>query len=192
MRFNFILISVSIALLLFAALFEVNYINYESPIEFAQWQKISFDDFRAFKKPGAELEGNDDFAYINCGREISFENENDSTLKIVSLFYPTRSYVYNEGVCDPALLRHELYHFKITEYFSRCLREDIMFQDITIDHIDRRNNKYIDDENKMQAQYDKETDHSAIEDQQLKWQKYIDSLNDDLAAFADPVFSARR
>lgn len=192
MRYNIILISASLLLLLFAIVFDVNYINYQAPIAYAQWEKITLYDFRAFKKPGNELEGSNEFAYIKSSRKIRYLN--DSTFEITSFFYPTRSYVYDDEIHSPGLLEHELYHFQITEYFSRLLRRDIITNGIvsTADHINQRNDEYIISESEMQNDYDTQTDHSYVLDKQEEWEKYIDSLNNNLAEYANPVFFVKK
>jgi hypothetical protein len=88
MRFALILITSSLILLAVAALFDVNYIDYKTPIPYSEWRKINFYDFRGLKKPGMTLHGVAEFAYIKTSRGIHFLNSGD--IEIITYFHPSR------------------------------------------------------------------------------------------------------
>jgi hypothetical protein len=50
---------------------------------------------------------------------------NDNYVSVESYFHPSSSFVYNKNTNSQDLLTHELYHFKITEYFSRKAKKEI-------------------------------------------------------------------
>lgn len=171
---NRVLIIISVALIAISAIFEVNYLDYAKPIEHSAHNKISLKDFRGFKRINQNLHGGNEFAYIvteikSCDNEYPFD--------VKAVFHPSRSYVFNENtIGDKNLLAHEMYHFHITEYIARKLRREIIKnknEDIDIDALLQ---KYREEENLLQKQYDKETYHSYFSGKQIEWQQKIDSL----------------
>ena len=123
MKFAIFFGGIGIILLSIAILFDVNYLNYGSPMSYSQWQKINFYDFRALKKPGMTLNGVAEFAYIKTNRKIHYYN--NGNIEITTYFHPARSYVFASDIRNPDLLNHELYHFHISEYCTRLLRKKI-------------------------------------------------------------------
>ena len=177
----------SIVLLAVAAIFDVNFINYKSPMPYSNWQKINFYDFRGLKKPGMRLHGVNEFAYIKTSRVINYLS--DGHVVITTYFHPSRSYVFAQDIRNADLLRHELYHFHITEYFSRLVRETI-FQEknhITRSQIENLNRQYYVLEDQMQRQYDEDTYHSYVLQEQRKWEIKVDGLLYSLHEFSNPV-----
>ena len=187
MRVALTLIILSLLLLAVAALYDVNYINYESKRPYAKWAKINFYDFKGFKKPGMKLHGLAEFAYIKTDRRIRYLR--NGNVEVTTYFYPSRSYVFAQDIRNPDLLRHELYHFHIAEYFSRLLRRTILQQknDITRSTIQRVNREYYILEEQMQQQYDEDSYHSYVLHEQRKWETKVDSLLYSLRNFSDPI-----
>lgn len=165
----------SIILLSITALFEVNYLDYEAPIPYSDWQKITFHDFKGIKKPFKTLLGAKEFAYIKTSMEINFLP--GKRISVTTYFHPSRSYVFNKYIRDNDLLKHELYHFHIAEYCSRLLRKEISEQRGTLSSfvISELLKKYTQEENAMQIQYDDETFHSYVLEKQKDWENDIDS-----------------
>jgi hypothetical protein len=186
MRLAIGLITISVILLAVAILFDVNYIDYKSPIAYSEYSKINFYDFRGFRKPGERLNGVTEFAYIKTNRRVTFLNGRD--LEIVTYFHPSRSYVFAHDIRNADLLRHELYHFHIAEYFSRLLRREIFMQkrDMTREEIDNLGVKFYKLEKEMQDEYDEESYHSYVMYEQRKWETRIDSLLLSLQPFSNP------
>ena len=83
---------------------------------------INFADFRGLEFFQKSLYGNEHFAYIKT--TIDYEIEKDS-IKIESFFHPSSSYVYNKKTFSNDLLRHEMYHFRITELYVRIAKNKI-------------------------------------------------------------------
>jgi hypothetical protein len=187
MRFTLILIASSLILLAVAALFDVNYIDYKTPIPYSEWSKINFYDFKGLKKPGMTLHGVTEFAYIKTSRDIHFLNRGG--IEIITYFHPSRSYVFAQDIRNGDLLTHELYHFHITEYFSRRLREEVSKQKrrLTRSRIENLRQQYSKLENEMQDQYDEDSYHSYILQNQKKWEAKVDSLLKGLEEFSAPI-----
>ena len=191
MRLPVILFLSSLILLAIAILFDVNYINYKSPIPYSDWEKINFYDFKGLKKPGLKLDGIAEFAYIKTNREIRWvENGN---IAVTTYFHPSRSYVFEQNIRNADLLRHEIYHFHIAEYCSRLLRKEI-FDEVrpaTRSMLGRLKRKYDRLEAEMQERYDEDSYHSYILQEQKKWESKVDDLLLSLEDFSDPVVRSK-
>ena len=187
MRFNIIFFIAGVILLLTSASFDVNFFNYKRPIPFEKWKTISFYDFTGLKKPGLTLEDVSRFAYIRTSREIVYQSNGD--IRVTAYFHPARSYVFNEQIRNPDLLRHELYHFHITEYWTRLLRKDILsYKGKSLrSYITKQDDIYYQLEKEMQQRYDEETNHSYVMQQQTKWQTLIDEELLSLADFSSSL-----
>jgi hypothetical protein len=87
------------------------------------------------------------------------------------------SYVRDQSIGSETLLRHEQYHFNITEVFSRKLNEYIAKnpRETLYNYTLRLNSLSIDLDN-MQADYDFETKHGGVTSAQAHWEYRIDSL----------------
>ncbi len=90
-------------------------------------------------------------------------------------FYPQNSW-YNKQHASPAVLRHEQLHFDITELHARKMRAilgKMTFTKKVRKQIKRVYQDVISDLQKMQKQYDQESDFSRNPDGQLKWEAKI-------------------
>jgi hypothetical protein len=85
------------------------------------------------------------------------------------------------------LLKHELYHFKITELFARKAKEKIStFEKVSKKEIKKIITEIEYEERKFQIEYDYDTHHSFIYNKQIEYQKTIDSLLLTLNNFKNP------
>lgn len=159
---------------IFFTLSRVNFLDYEKPITFDKINQITFADFRGLDFFQKSLYGNEHFAYVKT--TIDYEFEKDS-IKIESFFHPSSSFVYNKKTFSKDLLRHEMYHFRITELYVRIAKNKISklikppkekIKDL-IREIENEENNY-------QIKYDYDTFHSYVESEQKKYEKEIDSL----------------
>lgn len=192
MRFNIIFFISGVILLLTSASFDVNFFNFKRSIPFEQWKTISFSDFTGLKKPGLTLGDVSRFAYIKTSREIVYLSNGD--IRVTAYFHPARSYVFNEQMRNPDLLQHELYHFHITEYWTRRLRKDILsYKGKSLrNFIAKQDNIYYHLETEMQQRYDEETNHSYIMQKQTKWQTDLDEKLISLANFSSALLVLRK
>ena len=164
----------SVLMIAVSAVFEVNYLDYAKPIEHSDYGKISLKDFKGFKRINQNLHGGNEFAYIVTEIKAC---DNEYPYNVKAVFHPSRSYVFNENtIGDKNLLTHEMYHFHITEYIARKLRREIIKSENEGIDIGALLQKYRDEENLIQKEYDKETYHSYFSGKQIEWQEKIDSL----------------
>lgn len=171
-------------LIVFYSLTEINFLAYESPKKYDEIDKITFNDFKGLEFFQNSLYGNKHFAYIKTS--INYQIEEDS-VKVESFFHPSSSYVYNKDLFSKELLTHELYHFKITELFSRMIKKKI-FESKNRDNIQIENliNELKIKEIQFQFKYDDDTFHSYVFSEQRKYQNDIDSLLNLHSNFKNP------
>jgi len=168
----------------FAVLSHTNYLNYEKPLTFDKYEQITFENFRGLEFFKKSLYGSERFAYV----VTSIESEiNENAVSVQSLFYPSRSFVYNQQTNSMELLKHEKYHIKITELFTRKAKEKLSKLN-TFDQ--SRINGIIEaareEENNYQIEYDYNTFHSYVLSEQKRYEKEIDSLLKQLDNFKNP------
>lgn len=168
----------------FAILSHTNYLDYEEPLTFDKYEKITFDNFRGIEFLKKSLYGNEKFAYVVTS--INWEFENNSVI-VQSFFYPSRSFVYNKNTNSRELLTHEKYHIKITELFARKAKMEIS----KLDSFDEKRIEGILeqielDERSYQKEYDYNTFHSYVLSEQKRYEKEIDSLLDLLTNYKKP------
>lgn len=167
----FILALLSIFLLVIN---HTNYLDYEAPIPFKRINEISFKNFRGIEFVKKNLYGNEHFAYVVT--TIDYDVEDDYVI-VESYFHPSKSFVYNQNTNSADLLNHELYHFRITEFFARKARKEISTtKDITETQIESIIEKAKEEESEFQANYDSDTFHNYVYEQQKKYEHKIDSL----------------
>lgn len=161
-------------LIVFVTLNRVNFLNYESPITYDRVNQITFKNFRGLEFLKKSLYGNERFAYV----VTTIESEiNDDSVNIEALFHPSRSFVYNTHSNSKELLDHEIYHFKITELYTRKAKKEIA----SLQHPHKNKIKEVIDntkleERKFQIKYDYDTFHSYVFSEQKKYEKKVDSL----------------
>lgn len=171
-------------LIVFAAISHTNYLNYEKPLTFDKYEQITFENFRGLEFFKKSLYGSERFAYV----VTSIESEIDTdSVKVTSLFHPSRSFVYNKNTNSKELLSHEKYHIKITELFVRKAKQKIAsldtFKEDKIDGIIKSTRK---EEKEFQSEYDYNTFHSYVLSEQKRYEKEVDSLLTLLNEYENP------
>lgn len=184
-RLHLLVLITSVFLTFVVVMFEVNLIAYSSPIEYSRIAEISLQDFNGLKRPGQKLQGQESFAFISTSIEWELTGKEVS---IKSYFHPARSYIYKDNITNEQLLKHELYHFHLTEVYARILRKEVkeLRQAPSRHALNLLLKKAYESENGEQAKYDYETDHGYLLGKQLFWQQKIDSLLTELEFHANP------
>lgn len=185
-RIHVIILFCGITLSIVLIAFEINIFNYSAPIEHARYKKISLNDFDGFKLPGQTLQGGNRFAFITTNIETQIEKDK---IIVTSFFHPARSYVYVDNLQDESLLRHEIYHFHITEIWAREIRKEIVnrrtiVNDVELDFIFKQSIQKL---NEMQRAYDYDSDHGYLLGKQVEWQERVDSLIKLLEPYKEPI-----
>lgn len=168
----------------FALVSHTNYLNYEKPLTFDKYDQITFENFRGIELFKKSLYGNKRFAYVNT----SIESEiGDNSVTVQSFFHPSRSFVYNKQTYSKELLRHEKYHIKITELFTRKAKEKLSkLNTFDEDKIEDIIENTIKEERTYQREYDYNTFHSYVLSEQKRYEEEVDSLLTKLTKFKNP------
>ncbi|TCK68774.1 uncharacterized protein DUF922 [Winogradskyella wandonensis] len=124
---------------------------------------------------------------ISFGFSISKTGSRITKFKadVACLFYPTESWVKNEDA-TAHILRHEQFHFNITELHARKFRQEITKLKASAQIKTQLNNLYQAMRKAsydMQRRYDKETNHSIDKEQQKAWEIYVSKELKRLEAF---------
>jgi hypothetical protein len=115
-------------------------------------------------------------AVTNSGMSITMNCVNGEADVVIGCFFnPAKSWTKTKD--SDRLLAHEQLHFDITELFARKLRKEISQLGTgcaerykpSVELYDRFDSAC----NEFQAQYDKETRHSILEEEQLRWEKLV-------------------
>jgi hypothetical protein len=185
-KLNYSVFILGITTVTAAILLNVNILSYRAPMPFSQIDTITLKDFRGFKVPNQTLDGSAEFAFITTSIECDRDHK---AVTVTSYFHPARSYVFNDRIVDPSLLRHELYHFRVTELFARkCRKELLDFTQVpSDDEIDAIVESNWSDEREMQYRYDDDSYHGYIMKEQKRWEKEIDSLLTLMIEYKTPI-----
>lgn len=133
---------------------------------------ITIEDFKGYSEPYSEFDA-------EIKSLISYEfDSNDRIIYIDALMEMDHSWVKAKDKKDKWLMKHESYHFNITEMITRKIRKEVYDKLLNkgtkwdIIKIINENNNIL---RETQFQYDKETNHSANQDFQSIWEQKIDS-----------------
>ena len=153
-----------------------NFIQSSSLMYWREDMKLTWENFQgqvpiesqyeAMTASGIEY----NYAASNKNGQLSF------TFQVRSYFNPETSWVKASSRSDDLLL-HEQGHFDISELHARLLDKALKNNTFKSNYKDEINEIYqyiLDQRDKMQEQYDRETDHSRNKEKQLKWTKRID------------------
>jgi hypothetical protein len=185
-KINATVLILGLTMLIVSVLFHVNILRYTRPIPFSDIDKITLKDFKGYRKPYQTLHGEKHFAFITTA--ISWE-KNDKGVELQAVFHPARSYVYNDKIVDRFLLKHELYHFRITEIFARKCRQELSRLEGSLSEavISEIVDVHEESADEMQSRYDDDSYHGYIMKEQRRWEKDIDSLLNLLDKYRTPT-----
>lgn len=105
-------------------------------------------------------------------------NFKDTDFEVYAYMNPNNSNRVKDSLNDQLLI-HEKYHFHITEYHARLFRKEIISKGVhklTEDKTASLYEHFIGLNNKMQDEYDTESDHNVKTDDQRFWEMKIDDF----------------
>ncbi len=154
--------------------------NSDKEIAWNELESLDFDDFNRHPKYFSEYAAQIDSkiaAYFTSSGELR---------EISAVFIAGNSWVKPWDSESYPLLKHELYHFHITEICARLARKEAYAQikagygkEAVMSVLEENR----DLERRMQYLYDLESNHSLIEDKQSEWEYIIDSALIDLDVY---------
>lgn len=154
----------------------------EELLDWSASRKLTWNDYKA--KPDPE---SDAAATTTSYLAIEYNITSSSfSYKIQSRFSKTRSWGLHKTAY---ILSHEQGHFDIAEIFARKLHQkmsEYKFNKRTYQNdLNKIYNEILDEKEKMQNDYDKETNHSIKKERQVEWLNKIAVILKDYTAYAD-------
>lgn len=146
----------------------------------------------------SDFQGNADMAYggtaLTSGKILYSADYIDDSLTIVLECYFDKELSWlKNGDSTDYLLRHEQLHFDLFEAYARKMRKEMLGLDLTFDDAQKKLEKVFYSVYKeckdVQKQYDKDSNHSLIEEEQNKWDEKITKL---LSEFEQYTFTSFR
>lgn len=154
------------------------------PIVWNKERKLNWNDFQG-KAP--RLDTHAALSRVEVHYESEVDKAGKMTMNIESVFIKELSWVKEESKQEQ-ILRHEQYHFHITEIWARKLRKEITLKKWSTKTFEKEFNtlfkKLMGQVIKEQLRYDNETDHSKMAEKQKEWEKKIDQDLLEYKAFA--------
>lgn len=160
----------------------------QSDGRFLAWQSPSplvWADFRASPPPDADMSARTFTKFsFNWGCDASSQ----FTYTVSAVFDRELSWA-KDGGGSAALLAHEQLHFDVAELTARKFRQELASLEspctLGQDAMKALSKKYRDLLSDTQIQYDTETDHGVIKDEQARWASKVKKEIAALAAFAE-------
>jgi hypothetical protein len=154
----------------------------EELIDWGTSNRLAWSDYKGSPDPNSGAAATTT-SYL--GIEYNFKN-NTVTYKIVCRFSKNKSWgLYKTD----HILSHEQGHFDITEIFARRLNKETSEYKFNKSSYQKDLQKIYDDivkeKEKLQNQYDKETDFSRNKDKQAEWLKKIDKMLEESEDYAN-------
>jgi hypothetical protein len=161
----------------------------DNKIPWKETTKLTWDDFKG--KPDASS------AYkANTETEVAIQikTKGEAATIIIECFF-IKNASWTKDINNAFLLGHEQTHFNISEIGARKFRQKLKGKTFSAKTFQRELNNMRSETGKeskaMQAEYDKETEHSVNEAAQKKWNKKVTDELKSLAAYAEPQISCK-
>ena len=176
MKLKRILILGSLFLIVSIQLYRYNF--YRTPI-LTEWRQLTWDDFEGTVRP---------FTYWAAGINSYVDIVQDSlgTYRAIAVQNNQLSWRKAKLNNEDYVLKHEQYHFNITEYHARKLNKRLSEIDQTNPVMVKNElNKIRRETNELQFKYDREASHGSNKRQQKLWEIKIDSMLNTLGGIYD-------
>jgi hypothetical protein len=160
--------------------------NDADSIQWNSGRKLSWDDFLGTVDNHYPADALTYTTHQSSFRAFGIGNRFHVESDVVCCFIKSKSWVKEEAKTD-YLLNHEQRHFDIAEAGAREFRKNLKAAHFTSENFQNEVQKItreIDEKyKKIQAEYDKETNHSRIEEKQKEWNSKIDSMLKNLEVY---------
>lgn len=136
-------------------------------------RKLTYSDFKGPVPPSspwaATTRSNISFSYETVNGKLT-------NVAVYSTFSRDKSWMKTK---IPVVLQHEQLHFDITEVFARRFYADVMKQQDLVNPKEKLNQLFSEANKlcgKMQEQYDSETQHGIVAEEQEEWTTRISEM----------------
>lgn len=161
----------------------------EQKILWSESRKLTWEDFQGKVNQSSSYKANTE---TEVAVQIKAKGE-EATVTLECFFIKGASWTKTHD--NAYLLEHEQTHFNITEIGARKFRKMLSGKSFPVKNFQQELKKMHSevgrDSKTMQAEYDKETEHSVNEAAQKKWNKKIENELKSLSAFANPQVSCK-
>ena len=156
--------------------------NIEELLDWSASRKLTWNDYKARPDPDSDAAASTT-SYLAIEYNIT---SSSFGYKIQSRFSKTRSWGLHKTAY---ILSHEQGHFDIAEIFARKLNKkmsEYRFNKKTYQKdLNRIYNDILDEKEKLQNDYDKESNHSINKKEQAEWLKKIEKMLEEYDEYAD-------
>ncbi len=156
--------------------------NNEELLDWSASRKLTWNDYKASPDPDSDAAASTT-SYLAIEYNIT---SNSFGYKIESRFSKTRSWGLHKTAY---ILSHELGHFDIAEIFARKLNKKMSEYRFNKKTYQKDLNKIyhdiLDEKEKLQNDYDKESNHSINKEKQAEWLKKIAKMLEEYDEYAD-------
>jgi len=124
-------------------------------------------------------------AYTTVNIKYSVLTKN--SIQVENCFVKNESWV-KKNYKQPHILKHEQYHFNLSEVYAREMRKAMQKIEIpSTKNVQLVYDEWIQKHKEAQEQYDRETAHSVNRAEQIKWENKIDSLLNSLSEYKSKI-----
>lgn len=149
-------------------------------------EPLTWSDFKG--KPDI---GNENNAVTDYNISVIPKLKKDSISFEVKCFFSTMSSWVKEGTDTDLLLKHEQGHFDLAEIYARLLRKELLenkfFYRTIQEDFTKLQTASMDNCNKEQVLYDRETNHSSNKERQLEWNRKFEKQLKELEAYRKSI-----
>ncbi|HCM75153.1 MAG TPA: hypothetical protein DIS90_02135 [Cytophagales bacterium] len=156
----------------------------DEPIIWNKEKRLSWNDFQA---TAPKLDSHIALSRVEIQYESQVDKAGRMTMDIKGVFIKEQSWVKQDRKSDN-ILKHEQYHFNLTELWARKLRREVASKKWNTKTFEKEFTslfkKHMAQTLKEQLRYDNETNHSQVSDKQKEWERNIDQELVELKAHA--------
>ncbi len=132
------------------------------------YKQLSFADFKVKRQV--------DNTVAESSTSIGYNYDGDRTVMVFCKFNKDESYITQKGR-TAYILHHEQKHFDITYIYAKKFVSELQKQPtLTNEIVDSIYEKILSEKDKVQSQYDNETNYSENKESQAVWDLKIDKL----------------
>ncbi len=167
LRLKLVLLIGSLSFLL---LLEMYQNNFYKEVILSEWRELTWNDFQGNGRPFTQYDA-------GISSKLYLETDTLDNFRAYAAQNNQKSWVRDNAKDYPELLRHEQYHFNLTEVFARKMNEFIRDKPEADATVYNRQLRFLSSElNRTQRAYDNQSDHGLNTGLQSIWEYKIDSM----------------
>ena len=161
------IISCSVVVSVFFRALQMNFYNTPTLKRWDEKKPLNWEDFKGIPFPFGPFD-----AAVNSRVYVEFDS---ASMKYTAYAAQNDVHSWTRYKTDDNLLKHEQYHFNVTEIFARKLNKYLSENNLTPEGVEEKLTEINQELSVFQDQYDAETDHNLLQSKQDYWEFKIDS-----------------